>query len=131
MKIRQWVQIEREWRYLMLAVQPIEGWLFWFWIENLKAESIAPVLQRWGQEGLGEVNPGERVFEELRRAIEGQVYDGLEEKVARVEEELHRLAAEPERVRRVTGWSWIQKAWAGSSRSFIISINGFNKHDWY
>jgi transposase len=60
-----------------------------------------------------EVNPAERVFEELRRAIEGQVYDGLEEKVARVEEELHRLASEPERVRRLTSWSWIQKAWAG------------------
>jgi transposase len=142
-KIRQRVQMERKWCYLLLAVQPIEGRLFWCWIENLKAESIAPVLQRWGQEGVGaavvdrasghqsagkqangivlifqppyspEVNPAERVFEELRRAIEGQVYDGLEEKVARVEEELHRLASEPERVRRLTSWSWIQKAWAG------------------
>ena len=72
---------------------------------NLRAESIAPVLQRWGQEGVGavvdrasghqsageqangivlifqppyspEVNPAERVFEELRRSLRARCMTG-------------------------------------------------------
>ncbi len=141
-KVRQRVQMEREWRYLALAVEPLTGRLSWCWIENLKAESIAPVLQRWHQDGAGvvvwdqapghqgarpqvkgmvlifqppyspELNPVERIFQEIRRAVEGRPYSSLEEKMECVERELRRWAADPERVRRLTGWAWIQEAWA-------------------
>ncbi len=54
-----------------------------------------------------ELNPVERVLEELRRAVEGQVYAGLEEKVAAVDAELAKLDAEPDRVRSLTSWNWL------------------------
>jgi len=141
-KIRQRVQMERRWRYLAPAVNPIEGHLSWCWIENLKAESVARVLCHWHQEGIEaavvdrasghleaqkanagvvlifqppyspELNPMERVFEEIRRAVEGRPYRDLQEKVERIEEELRRWAGDPARTRGLTGWSWIQEAWA-------------------
>jgi hypothetical protein len=54
----------------------------------------------------------ERVFEELRREVEGEVYGTLENKMAAVERELMGLAASPERVQRLTGWAWIGHAMA-------------------
>ena len=57
-----------------------------------------------------ELNPAERVFEELRRAVEGRVYGTLDAKVAAVERELQALAADPARVQRLTGWAWIRDA---------------------
>jgi hypothetical protein len=59
-----------------------------------------------------ELNPAERVFEELRRAVEGRVYGTIENKMAAVERELVKLAADPERVRSLAGWSWIRSALA-------------------
>jgi hypothetical protein len=59
-----------------------------------------------------ELNPAERLFEELRRAIEGQVYPTLEAKVAAVTAELLKWEADPARVRRLTGWAWIADALA-------------------
>lgn len=58
-----------------------------------------------------EVQPTERIFEELRQAVEGVIYETLRAKVAVVERELHALAAAPDRIRRLTGWSWIQAAY--------------------
>ncbi len=57
-----------------------------------------------------ELNPVERVTEELRRAIEGRVYASLEDKVAAVDAELAKLDADPDRVRRLTYWDWIRQA---------------------
>ncbi len=54
-----------------------------------------------------ELNPAERVFEELRRAVEGRVYATLEEKVAAIDAELRKWDAEPDRVRHLAGWHWI------------------------
>src|SRR3712207_6944945 len=59
-----------------------------------------------------ELQPAERVFEELRRVVEGQVYATLEEKVAAVERELQALAADPVRVKSLAGWQRIDDAWA-------------------
>jgi hypothetical protein len=57
-----------------------------------------------------ELNPAERIFEELRRAIEGRLYPTLADKVAAVEAELAKLDAEPARVRSLAGWDWIEAA---------------------
>ena len=57
-----------------------------------------------------ELNPAERLFQELRRAIEGQVYPTLDDKVAAVEAELAEWDADPPRVRSLAGWDWIDAA---------------------
>jgi DDE superfamily endonuclease len=136
-KVRQRVQLVYEWRYLALAVDGVTGRLWWQWTTSMRKEAIAPVVAAWQTVGLQalvwdgapahrsrrvrgvgmtlitqpaaapELNPVERVFQELRRAVEGVVYATLEEKMAVVERELVALAADPERVRRLTGWSWI------------------------
>jgi transposase len=55
-----------------------------------------------------ELNPAERVFQEVRRAIEGKVYTTLKDKMTAVAEFLTDL--EPERVRSITWWDWIKAA---------------------
>jgi hypothetical protein len=67
-----------------------------------------------------ELNPAERVFEELRRAVEGDPYATIEEKVAVVERELQALAAAPERVKRLAGWQWIRDACAQLEAKVIV-----------
>ena len=57
-----------------------------------------------------ELNPAERVFQELRRAIEGRVYATLEDKVAAVHAKLTEWEADPARVRSLCGWDWIEAA---------------------
>jgi hypothetical protein len=57
-----------------------------------------------------ELNPAERVFQELRRAIEGRVYATLDDKVAAIEADLAKLEAAPDRVRSLAGWDWIEAA---------------------
>ena len=139
-KLRQRVAFGRVWRYLVLAVDGIKGRLRWNWIGNMKGESIARAVQAWKAEdvqavvwdragghrtkvvrevgvvlmeqpaGSPELNPSERVFEELRRKIEGRNYEDIEEKVAAVEVELKELAADPQKVRSLAGWSWILDA---------------------
>jgi hypothetical protein len=53
------------------------------------------------------LNPAERVFEEVRRWVEGRVYASLEAKVAAVESFLSALAADAPRVCRLVGWDWV------------------------
>ena len=57
-----------------------------------------------------ELNPAERVFEEVRRWIEGKVYPSLEDKVAAVVAYLTHLESDPNRVRALAGWDWIDEA---------------------
>jgi hypothetical protein len=57
-----------------------------------------------------ELNPAERLFEEVRRQVEGQVYTTLADKVAAVDAFLDELDADPARVRRLCGWDWINAA---------------------
>ncbi len=54
-----------------------------------------------------ELNPPERVFAELRRAVEGQVYASLVAKRRASEHELGRLNANKLLLRRLTAWHWI------------------------
>lgn len=57
-----------------------------------------------------ELNPAERLFEEIRRRFEGTVYATLHEKVAEVQAFLEELDADPPRLRRLCGWDWINDA---------------------
>jgi hypothetical protein len=57
-----------------------------------------------------ELHPAERLFEELRRRVEGRVYATLDAKVADVQTFLEELDADPPRLRRLCGWDWINIA---------------------
>lgn len=57
-----------------------------------------------------ELNPAERLFEEIRRHVEGHVYATLADKVAAVNAFLDELDADATRVRRLCGWDWINAA---------------------
>lgn len=57
-----------------------------------------------------ELNPAERLFEEVRRRVEGEVYATLDDKAAAVQAVLEELDADPARVRRLCGWDWITAA---------------------
>jgi transposase len=139
-KIRQPVEMEYEWEYLNLAINGLEGTLLWEWTPDMKANSIAGVVERLKEDGAQaivwdrapghrgqqvkdvgvalieqppyspELNPAERMFEELRRAVEGKVYGDIEKKKEAVEQELQRFAAGPKRVKSLAGWSWIQES---------------------
>lgn len=139
-KARQAVELAYDWRYLALAVDGVQGQVWWAWMPNMQQASLQQVVREWRAAGIDavvwdgapshraktvqevgvtlvrqppaspELNPAEREFEELRRAVEGRVYGTLAAKMAKVEQELTALAAEPERVRQLTGWGWIQEA---------------------
>lgn len=136
-KVRQRVQLRYEWRYLSLAVDVLSGRLWWQWHATMRKEAITPVVTAWQAAGIAalvwdgapahrakvvravgvtlitqpaaapELNPVERIFQELRRAVEGLVYATLAEKVAAVERELAALAADRARLKRLIGWEWI------------------------
>ncbi len=57
-----------------------------------------------------ELNPAERLIEEIRRAVDGKPYARLDDKVAAVAAFLTTLDADPARVRRLAGWDWIEQA---------------------
>ena len=138
-KVRQRVEVKYQWRYLAVAVSAV-GALRWRWLENMRKEAIAETISAWAHDGIGalvwdsapshpaklvrevgppllalppyspELNPAERVFEELRRAVEGRVWGTVEAKVAAVEALLQELVHSPERVQRLTAWPWIRAA---------------------
>ena len=68
-----------------------------------------------------ELNPAERVFEEVRRWVEGRIYDSIEEKVEAVNAYLRELEADPRRVRSLAGRDWIEEAVQGLSSSHAVS----------
>lgn len=140
-KVRQRVQQVRKWRYLVLAIEVWAGRLWWCWMDTMRSEEIAGVVQGWQQntnleavvwdgasshrsevvQGLGfplvqqpayapELNPVERLIEELRRVVEGKLYDTLDAKVAAIEAELRQWDVDAERVRHLAGWDWIRDA---------------------
>ena len=139
-KLRQRVEVKYQWRYLALAVSAAGGlrwrWLENMKKEAI-AETVRAWQDDHGsaalvwdsapshrarlvrQAGLPllalppyspELNPAERVFEELRRAVEGRVWGTVEAKVAAVDALLQDLAHSPERVRGLASWAWIRDA---------------------
>ncbi len=139
-KVVQLQEYTHEWIYLLLMVNPLRGTLRWAWVLNLKGVSLAPMLRQWAQRGLRavvwdgarghrgpayrglkvhrieqppyspELNPVERILEQLRAAVEGKVYGTLEAKMEALEHALRRLAACPQQVKSLTGWGWIRTA---------------------
>lgn len=136
-KLVQPQQMRFEWCWLSLAVDVVSGRLFWRWQERLRSECVQETLVHWQQQGIEalvwdnapahtaksvqsvgvalsflppfspELNPAERIFEEVRRWVEGRVYDSLEAKVSAVEAFLSALASDAQRVCRLAGWDWI------------------------
>jgi hypothetical protein len=136
-KVVQPLQVEDRWRYLLLAVAPLRGKMRWAWSERRRHTALLPVLQEgepvcllWdgapSQRGKQvaaldvqrialpasspELNPAERLFEEIRARTEGVVDASRAAKQAVVEAYLQELAADPERVKQLCGWRWIRDA---------------------
>lgn len=139
-KVRQAVQFTYQWRYLFLAVDAPAGRLYWCWLPDLTTPQVAGAVRGLRQTDLTalvwdrgpshktttvrevgmplvelppyspELNPAERVFEEVRRAVEGKIYATIDDKVAAVVAHLEWLEADPDRVRSLTHWSWIDAA---------------------
>ena len=136
-KVVQPVQLVYEWSYLVLALSPLSGEIKWEWIERMRQEYIRPVLEGWALEAVvwdkasshrakslaelrttrvflpsysPELNPAERIFEEVRRQVEGKVYESLHDKREEAESYLKELAADPERVKSLCGWGWLREA---------------------
>ena len=150
-KIVQPLTLTYTWRYLALAVNGLTGTVRWAWTTSMKKDAIAAVVTEWQAAGVEaliwdgaashrarlvrniglplitqppaapELNPAERVFLELRRAVEGRSYDSLEDKIAVVERELTALAADPDRLRRLTGWAWIRETLATATQQLTVS----------
>lgn len=57
-----------------------------------------------------ELNPAERVFEEIRRQVEGPMHATLADKMTAVETVLKDLVAASERICSLAGWAWIRTA---------------------
>jgi DDE superfamily endonuclease len=135
--VTQRLQLKYQWAYLLLAVDPRAGTLRWQWLERVRAAPIKATLAAWALDaviwdGAGahraklltdlptarvrlppyspELNPAERVFEEIRRRTEGRVYDTVADKQAVADHYLADLAADPDAVRRLCGWPWIRDA---------------------
>ena len=114
------------------------GRLFWRWQERLRSDCARETISEWKQKGISalvwdnapshrakvvaevglplaylppfspELNPAERVFEEVRRWVEGKIYDTLADKVEAVENYLTHLASDVEAVKRLAAWGWIR-----------------------
>lgn len=136
-KVEQVMQIVYRWTYLLLAVDPVEGRLTWSWVTHMKGAVLAPVMAAWKAAGASavvldnapghrnpvlkavapplvplppyspELDPAERIFRALRPEIEGEAYATLDAKRERADAWLRALAADPARLRALTGWTWL------------------------
>jgi hypothetical protein len=136
-KIRQRVSLEREWYWLAIVVVPRTGRLEAQWMDTLGSEDFLPVLWDWHEAGIDlvvwdglpghrgvkanetpmptilqpavspELNPAERVGEEIRAAVEGCAYASLWKKMLAVEDVVHEMQEDRQRVKRLTGYPWI------------------------
>lgn len=133
-------QMVFEWCWLYLAVDVLQGRLFWCWQDRLRSDCVCASVEQWKQSGINgliwdnapshrskvvgetgmslgylppfspELNPAERVFEEVRRWVEGVLYDSVSAKREAVEIYLRELSSDVERVKRLTCWHWIRES---------------------
>lgn len=131
-KVGQRLQLRYQWSSLLLAVDPRAATLRWRWLARCRAQPIRDVLAAWAPDAvvwdghgahtaklLAELplarvrlppyspglNPAERVFEEVRRHVEGRAYPSVAAKQEAVEAYLTALAADPARIRSLCGWA--------------------------
>ncbi len=145
-KIIQPMQILFRWSYLVLGVDVLRGELHWGWSQGMNQQQLIPIFGGWSMDGVvwdgapshrgklmgqvgfariflpaysPELNPAERVFEEVRQHIEGEVYHSLEAKRLAIDHLLRQLRADKARLRQLIGWDWLRQALAPlpSSRS--------------
>ncbi len=136
-RVVQRLQLRYQWAYLLLAVDPRVGTLRWRWLERCRAAPIREVLAAWTPDAVvwdshgahtarlladlpvvrvrlppysPELNPAERVFQELRRRVEGRCYATVPDKQRAADAYLTELAADRDRVRRLCGWRWLTAA---------------------
>ena len=136
-KVAQRLRFTYRRAYLLLAVDPRAGTLRWRWLERCRAAPIKDALAAWAPDAVvwdghgahtarlpaelpvarvrlppysPELNPAERVFQELRRRLEGRMYPTIADKQAVADAYLRGLAADPDRVRQLCGWDWLQHA---------------------
>ena len=134
-KIVQPKQIVFAWRYLVLAVDVVHLDLKWDWSQRMNQTHLMPIFEHWALETViwdgatahrgqamarlemqriflpgysPELNPAERIFEEIRRHIEGLVYPSLYAKQYRIDQFLRRLRADKDRLRQLVTWDWIE-----------------------
>lgn len=133
-KIIQPKQIQYAWQYLVLAIDVIHLDLKWDWSQQMNQACLIPIFEQWaletviwdgasshrGQE-IGalpmnrvflppyspELNPAERIFEEVRREVEGIVYPSIQAKQHRIDQFLRRLRADRQRLASLVSWDWI------------------------
>ncbi len=133
-RVVQRLQLRYQWAYLLLGVDPRAGTVRWRWLERCRAALIKEALAAWRPgavlwDGHGahtatlladlpvarvrlpayspELNPAERVFEEVRRCVEGRGDSSVADKQAVADAYLTALAADPPRVRRLCAWDWL------------------------
>ena len=136
-KVVQRLQLTSAGAYLLLAVAPRTGRLRWRWLERCRAAPIkaaladrAPEAVVWDGHGAHrarlladpptrrvalppyrpELNPAERVFQELRRRREGRTYATLADKRTAADAYLTGVAADPGPVQQLCGWAWLTAA---------------------
>ncbi len=132
-------QIVFRWSYLVLGVDVIRGELHWGWSQRMNQQQLVPIFEQWPMDGvvwdgapshrgklmgrLGfsriflpsyspELNPAERVFEEVRQHVEGEVYPSLEAKRVAIDHLLSQLRPDTARLRQLIGWDWLRQALA-------------------
>ena len=123
-KVVQRLQLRYQWAYLLLAVDPRAGTLRRRWLEwapdavvrdghgahSATLLADLPTARVRLPPYSPELNPAERVFQEVRRRVEGRTYDAVVDKQARADAYLRGLAADPARVRQLCGWGWLTAA---------------------
>jgi len=144
-KLVQPKQIVFAWRYLVLAVDVVHLDLKWTWSQRMNQAHLLPIFERWGLETViwdgatahrgqamaqldmqrvflpsysPELNPAERIFEEIRRDMEGFVYPSLDAKQYRIDHFLRRLCADKLRLRQLVAWDWIADIFHHLPQSF-------------
>jgi hypothetical protein len=132
-------QLKYEWAYLWLVAEPLTGEVVAAWFPTVNQAVAEVFLEEvrdyfpgedlliiwdnapWHQLSTPkiqlqplpayspELNPVERINEELRRTTANQVWDQLELKVDKVDQLLKDYFEHPDKVRQLTLFPWIQK----------------------